>query len=94
VPAPPASNVSDSITKEEAQALLARIREGMTVREVRGIIPFSTNGLIAAVEHGGIGFEVGIGNCWFIQLRVEHPSAGKGLDDSRVNWAPALIRHW
>ena len=84
---------SQSLTEDQAKAFLSRLHPGMRLGEVRQMVIFQTNNLIMALEHGGLTFDLSLGNGWFVQLRVEHPRHGNGLDDSRINWPPSLDRH-
>jgi hypothetical protein len=80
------------VTTVKAKELVLRIHTNMTFEEIAEIVPLSTNLVGYAGEHGGVWYDVPIGESVFVKLRFEYPSVSNGLSKCRLNSPPVLIK--
>jgi len=73
-----------------AHELMSQIQRGMTFAEVAEVVPQSTKHEIGLGMHGGVFYDVPIGERYIIQLRFNHPVENQRIEDTTINYSPAL----
>lgn len=75
--------------RQQAEKLMAQIRLGMTLAQVRVLVPHSSSNVFDG-EHGGVWYDMPVGDDYIVQMRLAHPPAGGTLEQSTVNYSARL----
>ena len=69
-----------SISRRTAEELMTRIQPGMTLRQVRSIVPHISEGALAS-SHGGLMYYLELSSEYTILFRVNHHDPSRGASE-------------
>jgi hypothetical protein len=77
-------------SRGQAEALMAKIRPGMTLQEILNITPHESLPSSHTREHGGLWYDLPVSEQYLIQIRISPPQPGAAPERPAINYSPRL----